>query len=223
MTDRIREQWFKVTKPNGESFHTPDVVYELGKRVRPLPSDARELCGPGYLHASPSAPEAARYGQWPYRLWRVEGKPYVTQKDKAGFKQLTVVEERPVAECFGPNGVRVVALLERVSRITKTEAEQLYAARDAAWGAAWGAAWDAAWDVVGDAARDAAWYAAWVAVGYAARYYAVRGAARDAARVAARNAAEALVVEDLIGSHGFTQDHFDVLAGPWREAIGEPF
>lgn len=50
---------------------------------------------------------------------------------------------------------------------------------------------DAAWD----AARDAAWGAAWGATG-------------------------ALVVRDLIGHHGFTQHHFDILVGPWEKVTG---
>lgn len=54
-------------------------------------------------------------------------------------------------------------------------------------------------DAAGVAARDAAWGAAW-----------------DVAWGAAR----ALVVRDLIGQHGFTQDHYDILARPWRAAIG---
>ena len=57
------------------------------------------------------------------------------------------------------------------------------------------AAWDAAWGAARGAARDAAWGAAW-----------------DAAR--------AIVVRDLIGTHGFTQAHYDTLTGPWRKVIG---
>ena len=61
------------------------------------------------------------------------------------------------------------------------------------------------------AAGDAAWYAAW---------YAARDAAGDAARDAAWYAARGLVVRDIIGQHGFTQAHYDVLTGPWRKVIG---
>ena len=61
------------------------------------------------------------------------------------------------------------------------------------------AAEDAAWD----AARDAA-----------------RAAARDAAWYAAGDAAWALVVRDLIGQHGFTQEHYDTLTRPWATVIG---
>jgi len=49
----------------------------------------------------------------------------------------------------------------------------------------------------------------------AAAWAAARDAARDAARAAAWDAALALGVRDLIGHHGFTQSHYDLLTRPW--------
>jgi hypothetical protein len=95
---------------------------------------------------------------------------------------------------FGPQWRQIVALLDRISVLTPSEVSQIAAAWGAAvgaaWGAAGGAAWDTAWDTARDAARDAAWGAA------------------------------ALSVYDLIGSHGFTREHYDVLAGPLESVIG---
>jgi hypothetical protein len=54
---------------------------------------------------------------------------------------------------------------------------------------------DAAWAAAVDAAVDAAWAAA-------------RAAARDAARAAA--------MRDLVGKHGFTQEHYNTLTASWR-------
>ena len=51
----------------------------------------------------------------------------------------------------------------------------------------------------GAAAGDAAWAAAW-------------DAARDAAR--------ALTIRDLISTNGYTQAHYDLLTGPWRQVMG---
>ena len=45
-------------------------------------------------------------------------------------------------------------------------------------------------------------------------------AARYAAVAAAWDAAGALAMRDLIGQHGFTQAHYDLLTGPWRTVIG---
>lgn len=61
----------------------------------------------------------------------------------------------------------------------------------------------AAWDAAGAQAGDAAWAAAW-----------------DAAGVDARDAARALALRDLIGQHGFTQGHYDLLTRPWATVIG---
>lgn len=62
---------------------------------------------------------------------------------------------------------------------------------------------DAAMDATWDAAMDATWGEAW-----------------DAAWDAAWGATRVLVVRDLIGTHGFTQDHYDTLTRPWRTVIG---
>ena len=193
--------WYKVTRMNGSSFHDPTVTYEAGRRVRPKPhSGDRKLCGEGTLHASPSAPEAMRYGKWPCRLFEVEGTPFVEDSDKAGFRQLRVKQELDAWRVFGPNGRHVEAVLGRIAVCTPDEIDRLAAAQYAAQGAAWDAAqaaaqyaaWGAAWGVALGAARDAAlgaaWDAAWEAAQYAAQE-AAWGTAQDAARNAALGAA----------------------------------
>ena len=185
----MTDQWFKVVRSDMSSFADPTFTYEIGRRARPngVRVDG-ELCRPGYLHASPSPPQAGTFNaRWPYRLFRVDGTPAVDVASKTGFRQLTVVEERPVSECFGPNGVEVLRVIRRAEQLTKDEVEQL----------------NAAWDAAGAAARDAAWYAAWYAARYAARY-----------------AATAVAARPLIGQHGFTQQHFDTLVGPWLKVVG---
>jgi hypothetical protein len=145
------------------------------------------------------------------------------------------VTDADLADTFGPQWEHVVALVRRAAVLTADEVQQLIAAWVAVWDAArvavWVAARDAVWVAVWDAARndaqDAAWdaarVAAWVAVWDAARY-AARDAAWDAARyaawAAARDAARALVARDLIGQHGFTQEHYDLLTDPWVSVIG---
>ena len=232
--------WYKVTRLDGTSFHDPDIKYVAGKRVRPKPySGERELCGEGTLHASPSPPEAMRYGEWPCRLFEVEGTPFIQDSDKAGFRQLRVISELDVCLVFGPNGRHVVAVLERIAVCTPDEIDRLAAAQNAARGAAQNAARDAAQNAAWVAARYAAWYAAWDAAWVAARYtarYTARDAAQNAAWVAAQNAAwvaaqnaawgaargaaRGAAVSDLIGQYGYTQTHHDLLTGPWQTVIG---
>jgi hypothetical protein len=138
---------------------------------------------------------------------------------------------------FGPQWQQIVVLLDRLSVLTPTEFIQI-AARDvskaAVRDAAWGAAWDAALDVSKAAVRDAAWGAAWDAA-WDAAWGAVSGAADgatwDVAWGAVRDSvsgaawavvwgATALSVYDLIGQHGFTQEHYDLLTGPLESVIG---
>jgi hypothetical protein len=201
-----------------------------------------------YLSAS-TVPTDCTGMVWPCRLLEVEpvGEVTTPQADELPNKRagvaFRVVRELDPALALGPQAPHLVELIERAARLTTADADRLHAARDAArdaaWNAAWNAAWyaardaawyaarEAAWDAARDAARYAAWNAAWDAARDAARYaawnaarYAARYAARDAARYAARDAAGALAVRDIIGQNGFTQEHYDILAGPWRTAIG---
>ena len=219
-------QAFKVVRPNLAAFKDERFKYRLNAaRLAPKVSFARIICEPGLLHCSPSAPMAAQYGRWPYRLLSVEvaEKDIVARRDdKYGVLRLFVVEEAPVHLCWGPNGRAVEKIIHRAETLTKEEVEKLNAAWNAAWNAARNAAWNAAWnaarnaaDAAGNtagfaAARNAAWNAAWNAA----------DAARNAAD-AARNAAGATAIADLVGQFGFTQTHFDLLLGPWRKVFGD--
>src|SRR5215831_11390868 len=175
--------YFKATRLDGTDFYTGEVLYEVGKRVRPLPFEGeRELCGQGVLHASDAPGETLIGGWWPCRLFEVAGKPIAQGGHKFGFKQLRVVRELDAHLALGPNGREVAALIERARSLTWDEARRLRAA--------WAAARDAAWAAAEDAAGDAA-----------------RAAARVAGRAASR-AALALVVRDLISG-----EHFNALYG----------
>ena len=118
------------------------------------------------------------------------------------------ITETELDATFGPNWEPIVALVRRAATLTPDETKQLAAARDAAGHAARDAAWVAAWDAARAGAGAAAWDAA-------------RHAARSAARDKAGHAAWALVVADLVGEHGFTQDHFDTLTAPWFQVCGD--
>jgi len=188
-----------------------DLKYTIGKTRRapgPRPEQIKTKMA-GVLHASTSAPQAATFGHWPYRLLEVEGKPLTDPDDdgKVAFRQLTVIRELDVAECFGPNGKHVVALLRQAERMTDDQAGRLAPAGSAAWYDARYAAWYAAAGY--DAGMSAAMSAGYDAAGYDAWY-------------AARSAAMALMVADLVGQHGLEQHHIDTLLSPWVSVMGDP-
>ena len=90
-----------------------------------------------------------------------------------------------------PHGEAIDALLDTLHDLTDAEVEAMSAAWFAASFAAWYAARDAAWD-------------------------AALGATLVSARGTAQDAALALAVADLVGQHGLTREHLDVLTGPAR-------
>lgn len=110
---------------------------------------------------------------------------------------------------FGPNGAAVMELIERASRMTHDEAEQLVIV----WYGGWARAGENVWTTArvssellakahGRAdARTQAGAIAW-------------HVARNGGRVAAREAAWALVVRDVMDA-----EQFDVVYGPWREVM----
>jgi len=137
------------------------------------------------------------------------------------------VTDADLANVFGPHWEHIVALVRRAAVLTADEARQLASPWDTAWHTAWhaarSAAWEAtrgaAWGTARDTARDAAWDTAWEAAQRTAEdaaFATVGDVPWDAAWIAA----VALVVRDLIGQYGFTQEHYDLLTGPWRSVIG---
>lgn len=115
------------------------------------------------------------------------------------FAEIAGVSDADLVLTFGPNWRQVIAVVRRAAVLTRDEAQQLDAARDAARQPARHPARGAAQR----AACDAAW-----------------GAAPAAACNAARAAARAAVVADLVGQHGLTQHHIDILMKPWIEVLG---
>ncbi len=201
--------YYKATRPNFTSFHDSKTLWTVGKTVEIPPDERRpELCGPGILHASDAPGETLVGGNWPCRLFEVEGISIAQDGHKHGFHSLTVIRELPAWQALGPNGQAVAAHIEKCKTITREQAKMLdaareavrtaalYAARDAAREAAWEAARAAAWA----AARDATWNATW-------------NAEREAVRAAAW-AAAALVVRDLI-----SPEQVDILYGPWAQVM----
>ena len=188
-------RFYKVVTPDLASFHDPTFVYEIGKTKRPgtAKRDWYQIQTADVLHASATAPGAARWGDWPYRLVAAEGNPVCEEDGKYGFRQLKIVEELDVALCFGPNGHAVVDVLETLGAATPGQMQQL--------AAAWAASGDAAWD----ASRAAS-----------------RAAARAAARDASGDTSMAALVADLVGRYGLKQHHIETLMAPYIEVFGRP-
>jgi hypothetical protein len=220
--------YWKATRLNGTDFYTGTVDYAAALASgEPLPelSGAVAFPGPGWYHLA-TVPTECVGMSWPCRLFEVEpaddlGDHRPRGAYKVGATSVRVLREIDAHGALGPQGVQVAAIIERCATLTADEVSRLNAAWDAARGTARGTTWDAAWDATRVAARVAAWDAAWDATRVAARVAAWDAALYAAARDAALGAAWGLLLRDLIGQHpGWDQDAYDLLTGPWRDAIG---
>jgi len=140
-----------------------------------------------------------------------------------GYLATADITDADLVDTFGPQALEIVAQVRRMYELTMAQWDRLAASWAASWDAAWAASWDAAW-----AASVAASRAASVAASRTASVEASVDASRDASVAASRTASVevsrdaslALNSRDLIGQHGFTQEHYDLLSGPWRTTIG---
>ena len=111
------------------------------------------------------------------------------------------------ATIYGPQTEQIKALIVRVRTITSDETARL----------------TTAWLAVDVDDRDDAWHAGRVTALDAGRETMLDAADFDAVYTpyAIWDAALALLVRDLIGPHGFTQEHYNTLVAPWAEVVGK--
>ena len=172
--------YFKAIRPDGASFHDPSFMWATevgGVTYHPTHGKSGNTStAAGYLSVSTTATDCTGM-RWPCRLLEVEPVGDLWTPDAADLPNkraglsFRTVRELPATGALGPQGVHLVALIERCAGLADDDARKLRAARDAARDAAWDAAGAAR--AARDAARDAA---------------RVRGAARDAALDAAGDA-----------------------------------
>jgi len=144
--------------------------------------------------------------EWDYAYGR-------TQDEVVAYLAASEITDEDLAATFGPQWPEIIVMIHRASNFTRDELVTMHALqydRSAGWTgvaliayATSRSGWDAVWSAVWDASCSAAG----AAIG-------------DAHRSAAVDAALALLVRDLIGRHGFTQEHYDELTRQWRTVIG---
>lgn len=214
------EMFYKAVRPDGTDFHSGTVDYAsicgTGEWLPRLPGGP--CCTSLVYHASTSAADTLIGGEWPCRLFLVEGEPVSEEENKRGFETFRVIEELPSWQALGPNGEEVASFIEKVRtwatawdfdgmHLDEVRGWQRVSKRRWACGVAWVEGRMAAWNAATDAAGEAIVKpdpTEWTG-----------NAARSAAILAAKTAAQALVVKDLI----FAGD-FNSLYGPWRKISG---
>ena len=158
-------RYYKATRPDGTDFRTGRIDYAaaLASGEPVTHPDPHTRGASGYLSVATVATDCTGVS-WPCRLFAVEADDArevgSDLPNKRAVTSLRVVEELPAWQAFGPNGLAVVAVIDRARTLTADELDRLDAARNAAPPAAWNAARAAAWDAARNAARAAAWTAA---------------------------------------------------------------
>jgi hypothetical protein len=170
--------FFKITRMDGTDCYSGRLQYEVGKPTTDPQYDGKPRIGNG-IHACYKPEQCMEYrnGQWPVRLFEVGFDEHVeVQHDKVKGRTVTPIRELKLAEVFGPNGEKVMAQIDRISKIRWLKPEKENRTKVAAliqehcrhlkkFGCPQDVAvkftddWDAAWA----AARAAAWAAAWAA------------------------------------------------------------
>lgn len=188
-----------------------DALDEHGWTQGEMEAPDGSLCLVGALRACSPHP-----GDWLIARAVYQGLDHAEEwNDERGRTKAEVTDwlrAHPVSDAaleatFGPQWEAIVRLIRQAATLTRDQDAALRASwRDATGLDSGAVARTAARAAARAADRDAAMFAVWsVATG-------------DASWAAA----DALVVADLVGQHGLTQDHIDTLLAPWVSVMGDP-
>ena len=144
-------QAYKLTRPDGRSFHDGRTKWQVGKTVRIWRKASRRarLCGPGILHACPNPNDCFVGASIPCRAFLVEGEPVTDDGSKFGFHALKVVDE--ITDLDALFGWRYSEAINPVHpfRLPSPQVgeDELALLRE----------WDSVWASVRDSVRDSVW------------------------------------------------------------------
>jgi len=145
-------RYYKVARQDGYDFHTGKTINyreSIGKRVvcPDYGKYPKECCSRGVIHAGKNVLDALRYATLPCSIYEVDGRPVVSESDKAGFKSFRVVREIPESEFNGLLGfhyteaINPINPLERDNEVTQEDIDNLRK-------------WASVWTLAGDSVKD---------------------------------------------------------------------
>ena len=170
-----KEQFYKLARPDGFDFYTGRTINyreHIGGIARPPKRGKPHLCSDTVIHASRDPNDCFIGASIPCSAYLVEGKPYVKDDNKCGFKQLRVIKELDPKELFqwdyelACNPVHPFKI--KPPKITKKHLallRQWDSVRHSARGSVWYSVWDSAWYSVWGSVGYSVWASAWDSVG----------------------------------------------------------
>ena len=191
--------YYKGAKMDGWDWYTGNTINyreNLGGKVKvPNYRGRAELCSNTVLHASLDPNNIFIGSQLPTAVFKVTGRPVISDHEKSGFRTLRVLEEvsqRELDNLFGWKYKEVCNPVHpfkiKPPEITQEHLEQL---RD--WASVWGSVrasvrasvwdsvrdsvWASVWASVWDSVRDSVWASVWASV-----WGSVRDSVRDSVK-----------------------------------------
>ena len=162
----MSETFYKLARPDGWDFYTGNTINyreNIGKIVRRPNKGKMRLCSGTVIHASREPNQCFIGAEIPCSAYLVEGKPYVEDDDKCGFKQLKVIKELKPEKLFkwkykeACNPVHPFKIAPP-KKITKEHIALMIK-------------WASVRDSVGDSVRDSVWTSVGDSVGDSVRAY----------------------------------------------------
>lgn len=141
-------------------------------------------------------------------------EPERTAEEVSASLRVDITDAELVAT-FGPQWEAIVGLTRRVTTLVQSDARTLVSYTTSLEQMRHIAAVDAITEASFASERSGMMHAAADAISPSGQDIFSRDIAREA-----KDTAKALVVRDLIGTHGFKQKHYDTLTMPWRTTYG---
>ncbi len=173
-----RNYYYKAANPQGWDFYSGNTINyaeSIGRIVKAPNYKAKPvLCSNSVLHAYKKPLGVFVSAKIPCRLFVVEGKPVIKDKERWGFKELSIIEEIPqlkLNDLFGFNYLEASKPIHPFKgKPEKVTDEQITLLQN------WASVWDSVWDSVGASVGDSvgasvvdsfwnsSWYSVWDSV-----------------------------------------------------------
>lgn len=173
------ERFYKLAHLTGWDFYSFDgktgtINYRenIGKTIRRLRTGKMRLCSDTVIHASRNPNQCFIGAEIPCSAYLVEGKPYIEDDDKCGFKQLKIVKELNPEKLFkwryteACNPVHPFKI-SPPKKITKEHLKLLKSwelVMESVWTSVEASVGDSVWDSVGDSVKDSVGDSIWNSV-----------------------------------------------------------
>ncbi len=175
------EIFFKLTNPDGTSFHYPNAKYIVGKTIKKPKKEDPKICTSDVIHASRDVMDAIESLikiPIPFTIHKVSGIPVTEKPGKCGFFSLKVIKTLPQSQYDQLAGFKYneacnpINPMDIQNEVSDQDKENLRkwasvwasvrasvwaSVRDSVWASVRDSVWDSVWASVWDSGWDSVW------------------------------------------------------------------